>query len=168
MARVLLPRDVVFFEIALTSPTAHHVLFGIVTEKSNGHLPLVYFIGMIVMSFAAFTAGCQWGIPSRVPLTLCLQNAIRPNLSLFAGRGMILDYILMPLLSIIYVGLTGFKLMPQVPDVVWVIVTIVGVTAINLRGVEMTARANLVLNCPVIASLLWCAVTAQAISRLRP
>ncbi|MCI0422865.1 MAG: APC family permease [Acidobacteria bacterium] len=159
--RVLSLRDLVLFGIAFVSPTAPYALFGIVTEKSNGHIPLVYLIAMTAMSFTAVSYGrMAMAYPEPGSTYTFASRALHPNLGFFAGWGMILDYILIPLLSIIYVGLMGFKFMPQVPYLVWVIVTAMGITAINLRGIEMTARANLVLNCIMIASLIWFAVTA--------
>ena len=161
--RVLSLWDLVLFGIAFVSPTAPYALFGIVAAKSNGHVPLVYLVAMVAMSFTAVSYGrMAAAYPEPGSTYTFASKALHPNLGFFAGWGMILDYILIPLLSIIYVALTGARLLPQVPYVVWVIATAVGITAINLRGIEMTARANFVLNVIMIASLVWFAVTALA------
>src|SRR5262245_29103570 len=161
--RVLSLWDLVLFGIAFVSPTAPYALFGIVADKSKGHVPLVYLVAMVAMSFTAVSYGrMAEAYPEPGSTYTFASKALHPNLGFFAGWGMILDYILIPLLSIIYVGLTGARLLPHVPYVVWVIVTAVGITAINLRGIEMTARANFVLNAIMIASLVWFAVAALA------
>lgn len=153
--------DLVLFGIAFVGPTAPYALFGIVAEKSHGHVPSVYLVAMVAMSFTAMSYGrMATAFPEPGSTYTFAARALHPNLGYFAGWGMILDYILIPLLSIIYVALTAAKLMPQAPYAVWVIVTTVGITAINLRGIEMTARANLVLNLIMIASLIWFAATA--------
>jgi len=161
--RVLSLWDLVLFGIAFVSPTAPYALFGIVAEKSNGHVPLVYLVAMMAMSFTAVSYGrMATAFPEPGSTYTFASKALHPNVGFFAGWGMILDYILIPLLSIIYVALTGARLLPQVPYVVWVIVTAISITAINLRGIEMTARANLVLNLVMIGSLVWFAATAIA------
>ena len=159
--RVLSLWDLVLFGIAFVSPTAPYALFGIVADKSNGHVPLVYLVAMVAMSFTAVSYGrMATAFPEPGSTYTFASKALHPNIGFFAGWGMILDYILIPLLSIIYVALTGARLLPQVPYVVWVVATAVGITAINLRGIEMTARANFVLNMIMIASLIWFAITA--------
>ena len=161
--RVLSLWDLVLFGIAFVSPTAPYALFGIVADKSNGHVPLVYLVAMVAMSFTAVSYGrMATAFPEPGSTYTFASKALHPNIGFFAGWGMILDYILIPLLSIIYVALTGARLLPQVPYTVWVITTAVAITAINLRGIEMTARANLVLNIIMIASLVWFAATAIA------
>jgi putrescine importer len=161
--RVLSLWDLVLFGIAFVSPTAPYALFGIVADKSNGHVPLVYLVAMVAMSFTAISYGrMAAAYPEPGSTYTFASKALHPHLGFFAGWGMILDYILIPLLSIIYVGLTGSRLFPQVSYVVWVFATAVSITAINLRGIEMTARANLVLNLIMIASLVWFAATAIA------
>jgi putrescine importer len=154
--RVLSLQDLVLFGIAFVSPTAPYALFGIVAEKSHGHVPLVYLIAMFAMSFTAVSYGrMAMAYPEPGSTYSFAAKALHPNVGFFAGWGMILDYILVPLLSIIYVSLTASRLVPQVPYPVWVVFTAAGITAINLRGIEMTARANLVLNLVMIASLVW-------------
>jgi putrescine importer len=161
--RVLSLWDLVLFGIAFVSPTAPYALFGIVADKSNGHVPLVYLVAMVAMSFTAVSYGrMATAFPEPGSTYTFASKALHPNVGFFAGWGMILDYILIPLLSIIYVALTGARLLPQVPYTAWVITTAVSITAINLRGIETTARANLVLNIIMIASLVWFAATAIA------
>src|SRR5262245_56690069 len=73
----------------------------------------------------------------------------------FAGWGMILDYILVPMLSVIFLGLTAQKLLPEVPYFFWVVLSATAITSINLCGIEMTARANTVMNICMGTSLVW-------------
>ena len=165
--RILSLWDLVLFGIAFVSPTAPYALFGIVAEKSHGHVPLVYVIAMIAMSFTAISYGrMARAYPEPGSTYTFATKALHPNIGYFAGWGMILDYILIPLLSIIYVSLTANKLVPEIPYLVWVGGTTLAITAINLKGIEMTARANLVLNLIMVASLIWF-VSMAVISLMR-
>jgi putrescine importer len=154
--RVLSLWDLVLFGIAFVSPTAPYALFGIVTAKSHGHIPLAYLVAMLAMSFTSISYGrMALAFPGPGSTYTFASKALHPHAGYFAGWGIILDYILVPLLSITYVSLAGSRFLPQVPYAAWVVLTTVGITVINLRGIEMTARANLVLNLIMITSLVW-------------
>jgi putrescine importer len=89
------------------------------------------------------------------------SKALHANAGFFAGWGMILDYILIPLLSVIYVGLTANKLVPQIPYFIWALIATLGITLINLRGIRVTARANSFLNAIMVGSLIWFVIMAM-------
>lgn len=154
--RVLTLSDLVLFGLAFIGPTAPYSMFGIATVKSNGHLPLVYLLAMIAMSFTAISYGrlaATW--PEAGSTYTYVTKGLHPTIGYFAGWAMILDYLLIPLLSVIYVALTANKVWPEVPYAVWVIIAAVGITAINLGGIRMTARANWLMNAIMFVSLLW-------------
>jgi len=159
--RVLSLWDLVLFGLAFVGPTAPYSMFGIATAKSQGHLPLVYMIAMIAMSMTAISYGrMAAAFPESGSTYSYASKALHPNIGYFAGWGMILDYILVPLLSVIYVGLTANKLVPQIPYAVWATLSAVCITAINLRGIKVTARTNTVLNAIMVGSLVWFLVMA--------
>src|ERR1019366_1308757 len=154
--RVLSLWDLVLFGLAFVGPTAPYSMFGIATVKSQGHLPLVYLLAMVVMSLTAISYGrMAAAYPEAGSTYAYAAKGLHPYLGFLAGWGMILDYVLIPLLSVIYVGLTANKLLPQVPYWIWAMLTSVGITLINLRGIRVTARANLILNAIMIGSLAW-------------
>lgn len=68
---------------------------------------------------------------------------------------MILDYLLMPMLCVIIVGVTANKLAPAIPYSAWVVFTAAAITGINLAGIEMTSRATTIFNVILAVSVLW-------------
>jgi len=159
--RVLSLWDLVLFGLAFVGPTAPYSMFGIGTVKSLGHLPLVYAIALVAMSLTAISYGrMAVAFPEAGSTYTYASKALHPHAGYFAGWGMILDYILIPLLSVIFVGLTANKLVPQVPYGVWVILAAAVITAINLRGIKVTARANTFLNAIMVGSLVWFVIMA--------
>ncbi|RPI25667.1 MAG: APC family permease [Acidobacteria bacterium] len=159
--RVLSLWDLVLFGLAFVGPTAPYSMFGLGTVKSLGHLPLVYAVAMLAMSLTAVSYGrMAAAFPDAGSTYAYASRALHPHAGYFAGWGMILDYILIPLLSVIFVGLTANKLVPQVPYAVWVILAGAAITAINLRGIKVTARANTLLNAIMIGSLVWFVIMA--------
>lgn len=164
--RVLSLRDLVLFGLAFVGPTAPYSLYGVATVKSGGHLPLVYLIAMIAMIFTAVSYGrMAAALPEAGSTYSYSAKALHPVWGFLAGWCMILDYILIPLLSVIFISLTAAKVVPQVPYYAWALIAAGGVTLVNLRGIEMTARANYVMNLIMIASLVW--FIAAAIWALR-
>jgi amino acid transporter len=154
--RVLTLSDLVLFGLAFIGPTAPYSMFGIATIKSNGHLPLVYLLAMIAMSFTAISYGklaATW--PEAGSTYTYVTKGLHPTVGYFAGWAMILDYLLIPLLSVIFVALTANKVWPEVPYSIWVMIAAVGITAINLGGIRMTARANWLMNAIMFVSLIW-------------
>ena len=84
--RVLSLWDLVLFGIALVSPTAPYALFGIVAEKSKGHVPLVYLVAMVAMSFTAISYGrMALAYPEAGSTYTFASRALHPNLGFFAG-----------------------------------------------------------------------------------
>ncbi len=159
--RVLSLWDLVLFGLAFVGPTAPYSMFGIGTVKSLGHLPLVYGIALVAMSLTAISYGrMAVAFPEAGSTYTYASKALHPHAGYFAGWGMILDYILIPLLSVIFVGLTANKLVPQVPYTVWVILAAATITTINLRGIKVTARANTFLNGIMVGSLVWFVIMA--------
>ena len=154
--RVLTLRDLVIFGLAFVGPTAPYSMFGIASVKSQGHLPLVYLIAMIAMSFTAISYGrMSAAFPAAGSTYVYASKALHPGAGFLAGWAMTIDYILIPMLSVIFVGLTANKVWPEVPYAVWVVITAALITAINLRGMVMASRANYVMNAIMIASLVW-------------
>ncbi len=154
--RVLSLRDLVLFGIAFVGPTAPYSMFGIATVKSQGHLPLVYLIAMVAMSFTAVSYGrMAAAFPEAGSTYVYASKALHPAAGFLAGWAMTLDYILIPMLSVIFVGLTANKVWPEAPYAAWVFATAGAITVINLRGIKMTTRANYLMNAIMGASLVW-------------
>jgi amino acid transporter len=66
-------------------------------------------------------------------------------LGFFTGWAMFLDYLLIPLISAIIPALALQRLLPSVPFAVLTFLIVLGMTALNLRGIKATARANVAL-----------------------
>ena len=78
-----------------------------------------------------------------------------------AGWTMLLDYVLMPLMSVIYMALTVGRFVPAVPNGAWLVVFAVGITVINLFGLGVTNRANLVMTIIMGMSVIWFVAAAM-------
>lgn len=141
--RVLSRRDLVLYGLVILTPTAPYPVFGIVQQLSGGHAALAYVVAMTAMFFTAASYGKMAAVfPSAGSTYTYAQKGINPHAGFIAGWAMILDYFLIPLLSVIYASLTAERLFPLVPSFIWAVLFTFAITAVNLRGIRMTARAS--------------------------
>ena len=146
----------VLFGLAFVGPTAPYTFFGVGSVKSHGHFALVYLIAMLAISFTAVSYGrMAAAFPEAGSTYAYASHGIHPVAGYLAGWVMILDYLLMPMLCVIIAAVTSNKLMPSVPYTVWVLITAVTITGINLAGIEMTSRATIVFNGVLSISIVW-------------
>jgi putrescine importer len=141
--RVLTRGDLLLYGLVMLTPTAPYPVYGIVQQLSGGHAVLAYLVSMVAMYFTASSySKMASAFPSAGSTYTYAQRALNPHIGFLAGWAMILDYFLIPLLSIIYAALTAQRLLPGVPEWIWAILFTVGITIVNLQGIRMTARAS--------------------------
>lgn len=141
--RVLSRRDLVLYGLVILTPTAPYPVFGIVQQLSGGHAALAYVVAMVAMFFTASSYAKMAAVfPSAGSTYTYVQKGLNAHAGFLAGWAMILDYFLIPLLSVIYASLTAARLFPLIPDWIWAILFTAAITAVNLRGISMTTRAS--------------------------
>ena len=146
LKRVLSRRDLIIYGLVILTPTAPYPVYGIVQQTSHGHASLSYLVAMVAMLFTAASYGKMSGaFPAAGSTYTYAQRALNEHVGFLAGWAMMLDYFLIPLLSIIYAALTAARLVPQVPYIVWAILFTVTLTAVNIPGIRVTTRASSVM-----------------------
>ncbi len=144
--RVLSRGDLILYGLVILTPTAPYPVYGIVQQVSQGHAALSYLVAMVAMLFTAASYGKMSGaFPSAGSTYTYAQRALNEHVGFLAGWAMMLDYFLIPLLSVIYVALTAERLVPQIPYYAWAALSTVAITLINVRGIRVTARASTVM-----------------------
>ncbi len=146
LRRVLGLWDLIFYGIVLIQPVAAVGLFGIASQVSQGHMVTTLAIAMIAMMFTAVSYGRMASLyPSAGSAYTYVGKGLNPHLGFMAGWAMFLDYLIVPVINIIYGSLTLGRLMPAVPYFIWVIILVLIITILNLRGIQTTARSNTIL-----------------------
>lgn len=141
--RALSRGDLIVYGLAILTPTAAYPVFGVVQQVSNGHGALSYLVAMVAMLFTAMSYGkMASAFPVAGSTYSFAGNALHPALGFMAGWAMILDYVLIPLLSAVFVALTAERLLPRIPYAVWAFVFAAFITVTNSRGIHVTKRAN--------------------------
>ena len=143
LRRTLSRADLVIYGLAILTPTAAYPVFGIVQQTSQGHAALSYLVAMVAMLFTAASYGkMAAAFPVAGSTYTYAQQGLHAYVGFLAGWAMILDYVLVPLLSAVFVSLTAVRLVPQVPFSVWSLAFCVSITLVNARGIQVTKRAN--------------------------
>lgn len=146
LKRILTRSDLILYGLVLLGPTAPYPVYGIVQQTSHGHAVLAYLVAMVAMLFTAASYGKMSGaFPSAGSTYTYVQNALSPHIGFLAGWAMLLDYFLIPLLSVVYGALTASRIVPWVPYPVWAVIFTVAITLVNVRGLRVTARAGNVM-----------------------
>ncbi len=163
LKRVLSRRDLILYGLVILTPTAPYPVYGIVQQTSNGHAALSYLVAMAAMLFTAASYGKMSAVfPSAGSTYTYVQNALSPHAGFLAGWAMILDYFLIPLLSVIYAALTANRIAPQIPYWVWAVSFTIAITLVNVRGIRVTARAgNVMMALMTVCAALFVVLAAR-------
>ena len=156
MRKVLTLWDLIFYGMVLIQPTAPIPLFGVAQKLSNGHTVTTIFVAMFAMVITAVSYGRMAGVyPSAGSAYTYVGRTINPHLGFLIGWAMLLDYILQPLLNVVWISIAlQSRYFTAFPFPVIALAIVVFITGLNLIGIKSSARVNkllLLAMCGVIA-----------------
>lgn len=137
---------VTLFGLAYMAPIIVLGIFGVIAEASAGASAGSYLLATVAMLFtAASYAKMSVHYPVAGSSYTYVRKALDSRLGFLVGWTILLDYLFLPLV-IWLIGaayLTGE--FPSVPAWVWIVAFIVVTTALNILGLKVADKANLVL-----------------------
>ncbi len=138
--------DLLFYGLVLLQPVGVIGLFGVATRMSHGHMATSVLIAMVAMMITAVSYGRMAALyPSAGSAYTYVGRGLNPHLGFLAGWAMLLDYLIIPIVNVIYGALSAERLVPAIPYWGWALIIGLGMTLLNVRGIRATARANQVL-----------------------
>ncbi len=138
--------DLILYGIIVIQPTAPMGVFGVLSNKGQGHVVTTILIAMVAMLFTAMSYGrMARAYPSAGSAFTYVGCELHPAAGYIAGWSMVMDYILNPLICIIWCSQAAINFVPQVPYAAWAIFFFLLFTGLNLRGVKASARINTLL-----------------------
>jgi len=121
-------------------------LFGAAATLAKGHVVTTIIIGMIGMMFTAISYGRMANVyPSAGSAYAYVSREIHPSLGYFIGWGMIFDYVMNPIICVIWISKAAMNLIPEIPFPVYAVFFTLLFTGMNLRGIESSSRTNAVI-----------------------
>jgi len=142
LKRVLGLPALILYGIILIQPTAPMPLFGAVAVKAHGHVVTTILIGMVAMLFTAVGYGRMANAyPSAGSAYAYLSREIHPAPGYLVGWGMIFDYVMNPIICVIWCSEAARNILP-LPFWVYAVSFAALFTGMNLRGIEASSRTN--------------------------
>jgi amino acid transporter len=146
LQRVLGLPELILFGLAYMVPLTVFTTYGVVTDLTHGHLPGAYVITLAAMLFTAYSYGRMVvAHPYAGSAYTYTQKSFGPHVGFATGWTLLLDYIFLPMINYLVIGIFLHAALPSVPGWISVVVSIVAVTLLNVLGIKMVARMNLVL-----------------------
>ena len=152
--------DLIMYGIIVIQPTAPMPAYGVFSNEGQGHVVTSILIAMIAMVFTAMSYGRMARVyPSAGSAYTYVGREIHPSLGYVTGWSMTMDYMLNPLICTIWCSkamadlLSGTRLQLPYPGLVWPLIFAGLFTALNLRGVQTSARINKTL-CAIMGAVI--------------
>jgi len=155
--------DLVLYGIVLIQPTAPMPSFGVIYHEARGHVVTAILCAMVAMLLTSVSYGRMARVyPRGGSAFIYVGKELHPSLGYLTGWCMAMDYILNPLICTIWCSKAAQNFLPEVPYIVFVILFAVMFTALNLNGVETSARIN-----AAMAAALGVVIVLVVIAALR-
>jgi amino acid transporter len=138
----------VLYGIILIQPTAPMPLFGVAHDKAHGHVVTLILIGMVAMLFTGISYGRMANAyPSAGSAYAYVSREIHLAPGYLTGWSMMFDYVMNPIICVIWCSKATVDLgvLPVIPVQAWFVAYALLFTALNLRGIEASARTNALL-----------------------
>ena len=163
--RVLGLKELVLYGIVLIQPTAPMPLYGVVCEQAKGHVVTTILIGMVAMLFTAISYGrMAQAYPSAGSAYTYVGRELHPALGYLTGWAMIFDYILNPIICVIWCSKAAMNFVPTVPFPAWAVFFAALFTLLNMRGIKASSRTNEIITaCLGVVIILFFVAAARYI-----
>jgi putrescine importer len=146
LKRALSLWDLVLFGIIVIQPTAPLPVFGVLSSRGHGHVVTAILVAMVAMICTAVSYGrMSQAYPSAGSAFTYVGQELAPSLGYITGWSMAMDYLLNPIICVIWCSKAALNFAPMIPYWVWVVAFVLTITALNLRGIETSAKINATL-----------------------
>jgi putrescine importer len=121
-------------------------VFGVLSDRGHGHVVTTLLIAMVAMLFTAFSYGrMARAYPSAGSAFTYVGQEINPAVGYITGWSMVMDYMLNPMICIIWCSQQAHVFAPGVPYAVWAVFFAAVFTGLNIQGIKTSARVNTLL-----------------------
>ncbi|QHC75111.1 APC family permease [Rathayibacter sp. VKM Ac-2805] len=148
--------SLVVFGLAYMVPLAVFTTYGLVAVTTNGHVPTAYLVTLIAMLVTAFSYAALVPVfPRAGSAYTYARKAFGGHVGFLTGWALMLDYLLLPLINYVLIGIYLHAQVPGIPPWIFALVAVVVITGLTVVGISVLRNANLVL---VGLQLLFAAV----------
>ena len=146
LRRTLTLWDLILYGVIVIQPVAPMSVFGVLSNRGRGHVVTTILIAMVAMLFTAISYGrMARAYPSAGSAFTYVGQEINPALGYVTGWSMVMDYLLNPMICIIWISQQAHVFAPGVSYAAWAVFFAFVFTALNVQGVKTSARVNTAL-----------------------
>jgi putrescine importer len=146
LKRVLGVPSLVLFGMVYMVPLTVFTTYGIVTQLTGGRLSVAYLVTLAAMVFTARSyARMAAAFPVAGSAYAYTQKTFGAPVGFLAGWSLLLDYLFLPMLNYLVIGIYMGAAIPAVPAWVFIVGSVALVTVLNIVGIVSVARANFLL-----------------------
>ncbi|GAA4348424.1 APC family permease [Microbacterium rhizosphaerae] len=144
--RVLGVPSLVLFGLVYMVPLTVFTTYGIVTQLTGGRVVDAYLITLVAMMFTARSyARMSVAYPYAGSAYVYTQQSFGGAIGFLAGWSLLLDYLFLPMINYLILGLYMNNAFPAVANWIWIVLGIALVTVLNIIGIISVARTNFVI-----------------------
>jgi putrescine importer len=138
--------NLIIIGMVIIQPTAPMGIYGVISNKAHGHVVTTILIAMVAMLFTAISYGRMARVyPSAGSAYTYVGQEMHSALGYVVGWGMVMDYLLNPLICTAFCAKAAMNIVPGLSYYVWILIFAGFFTWSNLRGIKTSARMNEVL-----------------------
>ena len=138
--------SLVLFGLVYMVPLTVFTTYGLVTQMTGGRVPVAYLVTLAAMVFTARSyARMAAAYPVAGSAYTYSQKSFGAPIGFLAGWSLLLDYLFLPMLNYLVIGIYMGAALPAVPTWVWILIAIAIVTILNIVGIVSVSWANVVI-----------------------
>jgi amino acid transporter len=157
--------NLIILGMVIVQPTAPMGIYGVISNKAHGHVVTAILIAMVAMLFTAISYGRMARVyPSAGSAYTYVGQEMHSALGYVVGWGMVMDYLLNPLICTAFCAKAAMNILPGLPYYVWIVIFAGFFTWMNLRGIKTSAQFDEALCAGMsIVVLIFLAAVARAV-----
>lgn len=146
LRRVMGVPTLAVFGLAYMVPLTVFTTYGLVAVTTRGHVPTAYLVTLAAMLFTAGSyAALVRVLPRAGSAYSYARQAFGAHAGFLTGWALMLDYVLLPMINYVLVGIYVHAQFPAIPAWSIAVLAVVVVTGLNIIGITVVRNANLVL-----------------------
>lgn len=146
LTRTLRLPSLVLFGLAYLTPLIVLGIFGVIASETGGASASAYLIALIAMLFTANSYGrMAKAYPVAGSAYTYVRRTIDGRVGFLVGWAIMLDYLFLPMVIWLIGGSYLKAQFPAIPMPVWILGFILITSALNIIGIKVADRTNLVL-----------------------
>ncbi|MBB4862912.1 amino acid transporter [Pseudomonas nitritireducens] len=166
LKRVLGLPALVFFGLVYMVPLTMFTTYGVVTEMTGGRTATAYLITLLAM---LFTAASYSFMVRKYPISGSAYSytslSFGPVVGFLSGWSLLLDYLFLPMINYLLIGLFMNIAFPEIPAWMFVVASIALVTVLNVVGISQVAgMSNVIVGAQLVFILVFVVMSIKTLT----